>query len=250
MDLNNGRICTGKLNFFPFFFALLFPHLLKKEKKKLGWWLDVLDHYDKGDDSMELWRKYLKTNHNSFLQPSFCVHCNQKFLRRKVRNLSETISNIKSIIIKNHLKRRLISNPRCAVCDHPSDWLIDWSVASSKPHSLATVIYKVWQQIGWSLKSARSCLVVVDEAFTRMRCVLWETWVNGNHISEDQSRSWEIMDFMPPYFIHGRRSPNILRIAPQTHLHFTSKGKISYSRGRGDDKCLSGNRQARILDKI
>ena len=200
MDLNNGRIFTGKLNFFPFFFSLLFPHLLKKEKKKIGWWIDVLDHYDKGDDSMELWRKYLKTNHNSFLQPSFCVHCNQKFLRRKVRNLSETISNIKSILIK-----KIIWNvvwyqiPGVQfVTIHLVDWLIDWSVASSKPHSLATVIYKVWQQIGWSLKSARSCLVVVDEAFTRMRCVLWETWVNGNHISEDQSRSWEIMDFMPP----------------------------------------------------
>ena len=85
MDLNNGRIFTGKLIFSFIFFSSF----------------DVLDHYDKGGDSMELLRKHLKTNQNNFWQPSFCVHCNQKFLRMKVRNLSETISNIKSIIIKN-----------------------------------------------------------------------------------------------------------------------------------------------------
>ena len=133
--------CEGKLNFFPFFFSLLFPHLLKKEKKKLGWWLDVLDHYDKGDDSMELWRKYLKTNHNSFLQPSFCVHCNQKFLRRKVRNLSETISNIKSIIIKKSSETSFdIKSPVCSLW--PSIWLIDWLIDLSHHRNLTA-----WQQL-------------------------------------------------------------------------------------------------------
>ena len=39
----------------------------------------------------------------------------------------------------------------------------------------------------------------VVEAFTSMRCVLLETRVNGNPIFlEDQSRSWEKMDLMPP----------------------------------------------------
>ena len=141
MDLNNGRICTGKLKFFPFFFSLLFPHLLKKEKKKIGWIIDVLDHYDKGDDSMELWRKYLKTNHNSFLQPSFCVHCNQKFLRSKVRNLSETISNIKSIIIKKSSETSFdIKSPVCSLW--PSIWLIDWLIDLSHHRNLTA-----WQQL-------------------------------------------------------------------------------------------------------
>ena len=140
MDLNNGRILTGKLNFFLLFFLLISLTCRKKEKRKIGWWIDVLDHYDRGEDSMELWRKHLKTNQKSFWQPSFCVHCNQKFLRMKVRNLSETISNIKSIIIKNSSETSFIYQIQRVqfVTIHPINWLIDPSA-----HRNLTV----WQQL-------------------------------------------------------------------------------------------------------
>ena len=150
---------------FSVLFSLLFPHLPKKEKKK-NWLMDWR--------TWSLWhggwlhgtlKKTSKDKSEKFSLRSACTAI--KIPRRKVRNLSKTIYIIKSIKIKNPSETTFdIKFPVCLLWS--SIWLIvDW----------LTVIYKVWQQIVWvlTLTSARSCLVVVVEAFTRMRCVLLET---------------------------------------------------------------------------